>query len=376
LTKVIVSLCLLLFSLALYLVVINEDTVSFNNFTENHLEIVTTANEVSSYAKRAEGHLLLYLMLKNPIDRDKFFIRMDSLKIHIQRLILLQSNQDDKISVIQLLVKHENIIKTANSLLVSFDYSQNRQIEFNYISNIELIANFHSSTSSIRKIAVSMVKTSASQLRNKQNIIYDTLNIENIIIFFTVTACFFLLFVIMNMSKKMKLLNNTLYNYSYTDSLTKIKNRRAFDENFEIEWQRALRERSSLALLLIDVDSFKQVNDQHGHNVGDKCLIEIAQTLQSCLKRTTDILTRYGGEEFAIILPNTTEAMVVAEQCRQSVEQILHPINKKENLTITVGIGIFEVTNELKKEQVIVKVDQALYRGKEEGKNCVELAII
>ena len=131
-----------------------------------------------------------------------------------------------------------------------------------------------------------------------------------------------------------------------------------------------------MALMIIDIDSFKQVNDLHGHSAGDECLQRIAQTLQSCLKRPTDLIARYGGEEFAIILPNTTEAMMVAEQCRKSVNEMLCPIDSINNLSITIGVGIFTVTSELEKQQVIKQVDQALYRGKNSGKNRVELAVI
>jgi len=221
-----------------------------------------------------------------------------------------------------------------------------------------------------------MVQSSAKDLRLEQTKIYKELYIEKNIIFFTVLICLSLFIVIIILSKKMNLLNEKLHQFSYVDSLTNIENRRAFDEKFEIEWQRALREHSKLALLLIDIDSFKKINDIYGHSVGDACLIKIAKTLKSCLKRTTDIITRYGGEEFAIILPNTSEAMMVAEQCRQSIEALLCTPTHSKDITITIGIGVFKVTQELVKEDVIIKVDQALYRGKSVGKNRVEAATI
>jgi len=95
LTKIIFILSALLFALALYLISVNENTLSFNNQTDLHIKIVTIANEIGSYAKRAEGHLFLFLMLKDPIDKNKFFMRMESLKNNILELIQLQNSNKD-----------------------------------------------------------------------------------------------------------------------------------------------------------------------------------------------------------------------------------------------------------------------------------------
>lgn len=92
---------------------------------------------------------------------------------------------------------------------------------------------------------------------------------------------------------------------SLTDSLTGIANRRAFDNYYQSEWKRAIRQNSSFALIIFDVDFFKRYNDLHGHAEGDRCLKNIAFCSQQCLSRPADLLTRFGGEEFTIILPDT-----------------------------------------------------------------------
>jgi len=362
--------------MALFVMVNNQDTLSFNNHTDKHVLIITTANDIASYAKRAEGHVMMYLILNRKMDRQKFFDRMKSLKGNILILSSLQNNINDKKNAEELLLLHDKALISANSLLKTFDVSIKNNSKFNFKLNQNSISKFHDITSNIRRKAVSMVKSSASNLEGEHIRVAKNLDIEKWIIFLTVLMCFSLLFLVILLSKKMNRLSKKLYEFSYTDSLTGIANRREFDEQFDIEWRRSLRDKSSLAFMLIDIDSFKQVNDTHGHSAGDKCLTKIAQTLKSCLKRPTDIIARYGGEEFAIILPNTTEAKILAEQCRSSIDEMNSPVDGVDNLSITIGVGVFNVTPELEKNAVIQKIDQALYRGKVVGKNRVESAVI
>lgn len=168
--------------------------------------------------------------------------------------------------------------------------------------------------------------------------------------------------------------NKLLEQQSTIDALTGVRNRAFFDQKLSAEIKRSRRERSTLALLMIDIDHFKSFNDNHGHLVGDLVIKEVAQSLQQELKRSTDYLCRYGGEEFAIILPNTDAegAMRLAEQLRLCLEnqRIQH---EKLELSISVSIGCYAGVAEINSVSIdyIQAADIALYQAKNEGRNRV-----
>lgn len=170
--------------------------------------------------------------------------------------------------------------------------------------------------------------------------------------------------------------NDRLSKLSAIDPLTGIANRRIFEELYLKEWKRAYRTRRPLALLMLDVDFFKQLNDTYGHTVGDECLQKVAQAIQSSLKRPMDMVARYGGEEFAVILPETdaSGAEVVAEDIRQQVEQLMLPqATSKEHKQLTVSIGLAACTPEQERgaRELLICADQALYAAKHAGRNCI-----
>ena len=105
--------------------------------------------------------------------------------------------------------------------------------------------------------------------------------------------------------EELKALHRKLEEFSYKDGLTEIANRRLFDDFYSREWNNAIREQKPLSVILIDIDFFKQYNDFNGHIIGDACIKQIAQMLESCCVRPRDLVARYGGEEFAIVLPET-----------------------------------------------------------------------
>ncbi len=163
---------------------------------------------------------------------------------------------------------------------------------------------------------------------------------------------------------------------SFTDALTGIHNRRRFDEYLEQEWKRAMRSGDQLSLLLIDIDLFKQFNDAYGHIAGDECLKSIARTISATLHRSTDQAFRYGGEEFACILPATDAAGArhVAEILRQGVEQLKIPHEYSTVspwTTISVGITGKVPITDWPCLELVEKADTALYAAKQGGRNRV-----
>lgn len=160
------------------------------------------------------------------------------------------------------------------------------------------------------------------------------------------------------------------------DALTLVNNRRFFEQRLVEEKERAMRQGSSLVCMMIDVDHFKSVNDEYGHEAGDKVLKQIAATLSQMMRRT-DVLARYGGEEFVALLPDTGAeiAREVAERIRKRIEGLEVTINPKLTLvkTISIGLAVYEVGDEAV-DSLISRADKALYRAKELGRNRVCIA--
>lgn len=163
---------------------------------------------------------------------------------------------------------------------------------------------------------------------------------------------------------------------AYIDGLTGIANRRHFDVAIERELRRARRTGSPLALLLLDIDTFKAYNDHFGHQQGDACLTAIAQELAGLLQRPADLAARYGGEEFAAVLPDTTmaQARVVAEKIRSRVEALQLPPAPSAHhpvVTLSIGVAAFETGGLDEAAALIEAADQALYAAKRAGRNRV-----
>ena len=161
---------------------------------------------------------------------------------------------------------------------------------------------------------------------------------------------------------------------SYVDGLTSIANRRRFNEYLETEWNRAVRTGLPLGLVLLDIDFFKQFNDHYGHSAGDECLVLVARALSACIKRSSDLVSRYGGEEFAVILPETdfSGAKSIAEQIQTSIRDlgIVHGYSRIAPY-VTVSIGIAScVPDEKNSHMELLEVaDKQLYEAKEAGRN-------
>ncbi|HZH51515.1 MAG TPA: sensor domain-containing diguanylate cyclase [Microvirga sp.] len=167
-----------------------------------------------------------------------------------------------------------------------------------------------------------------------------------------------------------------------TDGLTGLANRRTFDTALEAEWFRAARQGTPLSLLLIDIDRFKPFNDRYGHQAGDECLRRVAHILSQAMKRSSDLVARYGGEEIAVLLPATDAegAAVVAEDVRSRVQELAIPHDANAPscvLTISIGSATLLPSFELldaDPKMLVTLADQALYQAKLQGRNRVSMA--
>ncbi len=166
-----------------------------------------------------------------------------------------------------------------------------------------------------------------------------------------------------------------LDNLTRQDAMTGLTNRRAIEDALEAETNRARRRRGSFALLALDIDHFKRINDAHGHPVGDAVLMALAQTLRD-FARTGDIVARVGGEEFWILAPNTDVegAMALAERVRVGVRRHKIHVGALElHITTSIGVAVFDNAKETP-DELFKRADQALYAAKSAGRNRVQLA--
>lgn len=163
---------------------------------------------------------------------------------------------------------------------------------------------------------------------------------------------------------------------SLTDALTGAANRRHFDQYLSTEWQRAIREQNEISLIMFDIDFFKSFNDHFGHLSGDICLKEVVKLSQHCLHRPADLLFRYGGEEFAVVLPNTelAGAVQLADEIREKIAsaKLVHsPAINSDYVTVSVGVNSCIPQTGMEASELIDSTDEYLYKAKLQGKNLV-----
>lgn len=161
---------------------------------------------------------------------------------------------------------------------------------------------------------------------------------------------------------------------SMTDALTGVYNRRAFVEKGETEIARSLRHRRSLSVIMIDIDDFKTINDEHGHSIGDNALVAVAQLCRQQM-RSVDAIARYGGDEFVILLPETNaeDAYNLAERICQDVAQISFASETGAPCSLKISMGVAELGGKQTLESLLHRADKALYEAKRAGKNQVVL---
>lgn len=158
-----------------------------------------------------------------------------------------------------------------------------------------------------------------------------------------------------------------------TDPLTGLGNRRAFDDRIAAEIARAARSGEPLSLLLADVDHFKRYNDHYGHQQGDSCLAQVARALEGVIRRPADHASRYGGEEFALVLPGTSAegARTMAERVRGAISALALPhADAGDRSHVTISVGVATVIGAWTTAEVIALADRALYEAKDAGRDC------
>jgi len=162
---------------------------------------------------------------------------------------------------------------------------------------------------------------------------------------------------------------------SMIDQLTNIPNRRSFDDRIKMEWKQAIREKTPISLMIIDMDNFKDLNDNYGHQQGDIVLQKAAALLPQSFKRPGDFAARWGGEEFVVLLPNTTleGAKELAEKIRSGIEKMTNKAANGSEIKITASIGVNSLIPgiETSMDAFFANADKALYMAKDAGKNRV-----
>ena len=176
----------------------------------------------------------------------------------------------------------------------------------------------------------------------------------------------------------LRIVNQELDQLAHIDSLTSLANRRKLSENLTYGILESRRRAEPVSLIMADIDFFKNYNDHYGHIYGDRCMIQVAQELKRHCHRSTDLITRYGGEEFAIVLINTdiTEARLIAEAIRKGVHDLSIPhAGSDVSDCVTLSLGVFSAiptSDEHDYDYYIIEADRRLYNAKHAGRNrCV-----
>lgn len=277
----------------------------------------------------------------------------------------------DDLTNVDLEVIDNNALKKENLL---YHHSVNDTLDLDLAYNIKIPDDYNS-------IDWNLIATpSKIYIKARQNKIPEIIFLIGLAFSFLLTAYLKIMLkqsriverLVKRKTLELNLANEKLIILNRTDALTGVFNRRHLSIMLEQEWSRAIRNKSALSFIFIDIDFFKLYNDNYGHVKGDECLRKVAQALANTLSRPADICARYGGEEFAIILPETKSAEIVAEKCLSAIQNlgIEHKFSLIANMvTISIGVCTMLPQRESNSNIIVETADQALYQAKVAGRN-------
>jgi two-component system chemotaxis family response regulator WspR len=182
------------------------------------------------------------------------------------------------------------------------------------------------------------------------------------------------------MNGELEFSNRELQRLSSPDGLIRLANRRQFDETLLQEWQRAIRTSTPLSLIFAGIDFFKRYNDHYGHQAGDDCLEQVASALQQTIHRPGDLVSRYGGQEFVMVLPETTDqgALAVAEKVLDTIAGMNIPHQNSDvadHVTLSIGVATACPHEGSRPHKLIESAGEMLYRARDRGRNYIEVAL-
>ncbi len=339
---------------------------------------------LAEITQNIHSSLELDVILQTAVEEVNQFLLAD--KIFITKIVedrrltlsfesgLVNSCSSCEISGAKRLPTEEELVRNFERLSQGEIITQNNTLETNAISD----SDFESATSACLMLLVPIISQGKlwGLLCVEQNCPPRYWQLEEIKLLKRVAIQLGIAIKQSELYQQLEQANKNLEELAVIDSLTKIANRRKFDQYLATEWKRLTREKNPLSLILCDVDHFKLYNDTYGHQAGDRCLRKVAQAISKAIKRPADLVARYGGEEFAVVLPNTNVegAKYLAQQIRLQVEAIKIPhINSPVDLYITLSLGVASCIP-IKDTEVyglVAAADQGLYQAKERGRNQV-----
>lgn len=340
-----------------------------------YIKVVNISNNISGFAKWAEGYLFMALILDNLQDRSKFYEKTESLNVYVAELYRYNLSVDDSYTAQQVKLSVNRLHEQGSVVLNLYDVHKNKENVFSSPEFIKQLKIFHDLSSHVRELGFELLSSSSKHLEKDKKLIEEEMALKNEFLMLFAFLVNLFLFIISYQYGKLnssRVRANALCELSYSDSLTGVGNRRKFDEEFEKQWKLSQRTGKEFYLIILDIDYFKSFNDYYGHTEGDRCLKKVAHLLKNMVSRQTDTVCRYGGEEFAIIMSETTSIMDVAEKCRKGIERLKITNNDSkvsEYLTVSIGAGEVLGDKDLNFIDGVKKIDAALYLAKRQGRN-------